>query len=189
MPYRTDRRSGLTRVPLRLVILAIVAIAALAAMGCGEGDGLTPFEPDAGIAGTWVRYQPVPPYTRDVAATRFMASTYRDTIELQPDGRGRWSHEVLALDGPPVRRTTQVVLQVEPPFLFLNDVSCLSCEAPVGDRARIAGPPAAPRRETRAPGPYYRIVRDGRDFFELRSLYQPEDVQFFHRLGVTPGTE
>lgn len=89
MPHRTRRRSGLTRVSLRLVILLILAAGALAAMACSEDDGMSLIHPERGVDGLWVRWTPP---VDDVLGD--LMPPPADTIFLVADGGGWWSREV-----------------------------------------------------------------------------------------------
>lgn len=181
MPHRTLRRAGIARIPLRLVILVILAAAALAATGCSDDDGLTPYAPDRGLAGRWLRYDPVPG-----RPTEFRAG-FTDTLELGADGSVRHSFElpveVPQPGQPPMRAVVDMRLVVRRPLLLLElPPTCAAC-----DDVGIAGPPPAPRRETSISGPIWRIVRRGPDRFELEFVYDPDGQrQYFRRDTSAP---
>lgn len=169
------------RTPIHAV--TTLAFLALAALGCSDDDGLSPYRPAAGIAGTWVREQgPVWPSTD-------IAFAWHDTIQLAANGSGRWSYEPFpATTGSPSRVVADVMLDVELPFLFLDYLPCAACEQSFvpADRAAIPAPPLAPRRESRIAGPAYRIVRDGVDRFALVTLFDPAAPrQYFYRATDT----
>ena len=178
------RRPWTARVPFRLVILVLAALATLAATGCSEDDGMSPYHPDRGIAGTWVRYQPGPYGVADVVLVP------RDTLVLESDGRGRWSYELPQPSGESGRGNVDVQVEVDLPFLFLDYRTCPGCESSIAaSRLAVAGPPAAPRRESRVAGPLFRILRDGRNHLELVPLWNPASPQYFRRLAAAPATE
>lgn len=176
MPERPTRRAWTARIPLRLVIAVLAALATLAATACTGDDGLSPYRPDRGIAGTWVRYQPPSPHPADVAFVP------RDTLFLAVDGSGRWSYETWTAPGIMARSQAVMELEVRLPFLFLNYAPCPNCEARIAaNRVATLTPPAAPRLETRIDAPHFRVVRDGPDLIELVPVWAPAAVQHFRR--------
>jgi hypothetical protein len=92
MPNHPLRRAGIARIPLRVVILVIVALAALAATGCSDDGGTGPMEllanrrAGARAVGAWV-YQ-------FEGGTDFPGLTgavvLADTLHVDTDGTAHW---------------------------------------------------------------------------------------------------
>lgn len=96
--------------------LALVAPLLLALGGCGDDDGTSPFAPTHGIAGTWVRYQPPPRAADPVALT----AGFADTLELDAEGRGRWSRIMLGGVAGVRRVAEEIVLLAKGPVVELR---------------------------------------------------------------------
>lgn len=137
MPHRTNRRSWPQRIPLRAVILALVALATLAATGCRD-DGVSFLEPDRGVAGTWVRYAPP---VDDVLGD--MAPAPPDTLFLASDGSGTWSRTVVGSFGAASARVLGAVQYERRGLgLFLTPAPpCPTCRI-VGERMAYTLPHA-----------------------------------------------
>ena len=121
MPNQPLRRAGIARIPLRVVILMIVALAALAATGCSDDDGTGPMEllanrrAGARAVGAWV-------YQLE-GGTSFPGLTgavvLADTLHVDPDGTAHW--RIVANDpaGQAHTMTREVLWEMRRDSLFV----------------------------------------------------------------------
>jgi hypothetical protein len=168
MPNQPPRRVGLARVSLRLVILAILGVAALAVAACSDDDGVSLVAPERELQGLWVRYSP--PVGPGVAATR---PTY-DSLLVTSDFSGVWSHEVEGSMGiEPLRITEGVRIEQVGVRLFLFPLiaPCPDCRAESSDRM-MALAYAAPFTIRRVDADHFVLLATSDAGTELRAHYE-----------------
>lgn len=135
--------------PLVPVLLGSALALALVVVGCAGDEGISPFAPARGIAGTWVRVAPPMP-----AETSYRPS-FADTLVFDTERTGRWSRLLVSpWMAQPQRIVTAVSTAPHGPVVRMWDVpeACPTCNQ---------------LDALSHPAPYV-VVRRGSDHLEVR---------------------
>jgi hypothetical protein len=144
-----------------------VALAVVLTGGACADDGFSPFAPEAGISGTWVRDEPF----NEPTVSSYWVPVF-DTLVLRTDRTGRWSTTVVNAESMMPLRVEQHVW-FEPSVLLLR----LWAIPEPCDACRLADPRLAPAN--------WVAFRKSEDRLELRMLLHPsiEGLEVDSRLG------